>query len=80
MKQPYNNVNRKKFLIWGTAILSSFSVLSFLFGNRKKKGETVKMLTQDGTLVEIDTTHVKKKGSKISDSGIHDWIKPSSNS
>lgn len=34
------------------------------------------MLTEDGKLVEVDITNIQNRGNKISDTEIHDWIKP----
>ncbi|MFI5222298.1 MAG: hypothetical protein ACHQK8_08235, partial [Bacteroidia bacterium] len=65
---------RKKFMIWGLGVLSSVTILSHLF-NKKKKKETVKMLTREGKLVEVDISVLKSKGKKISDDELKTWIK-----
>ena len=66
--------SRKKFLVWGAAALSSVTVFRF-FGTKKKKAETVKMLAQDGTLVEIDKEHLVSIQKKITDSELQHWVK-----
>ncbi len=79
MEQTPKTSNRKKFLLWGATLLSSLTILKFLPGNRKKISEpaikTVKMLTQDGKLVEVD---VEKfycgKRKKISDEQLKTWV------
>jgi hypothetical protein len=71
--------SRKKFLLWGAALLSSFTVFKFISGNKKKPNEpaneTVKMLTQDGKLVEIDKKLLASSGKKISDEELQKWVK-----
>jgi hypothetical protein len=65
---------RKKFLIWGAAVLSSFSLLK-IFGNKQQeKNETIKMLTQDGKLVEIDKKLLASSTKKISDEELKKWV------
>ena len=67
---------RKKFLLWGAAILSSLTVLKFIPGiQQKKKKDTVKMLTQDGKLVEVDADKLYcGKRKKISDDQLKSWV------
>lgn len=67
--------SRKKFLLWSAVILSSATVLKFVTGNKKEKGETVKMLSEDGTLVEIDKDLLVSTGKKISNTELQNWIK-----
>lgn len=71
--------NRKKFLLWGAGILSSLTVLKFFSGSKKKKDQpdnaTVKMLTQDGKLVEIDKKLLASSGNKISNEELQNWVK-----
>jgi hypothetical protein len=71
--------SRKKFLLWGSALVASFTALRFFSGKAPSTppavGDTVKMLTQDGQLVEIDKTLLAATGNKISHDDIHDWIK-----
>ncbi len=79
MQQESKIKSRKKFLLWGTAVLSSFTILKF-FGSRKEKPEvkdtgTVKMLTQDGKLVEIDREFLAGTGHTISNEELQQWIK-----
>jgi hypothetical protein len=75
MQQIQKSQSRKKFLMWGAAALSSATVLRFFGGTKKKKSETVKMLAQDGTLVEIDKEHLVSVQKKITDSELQHWIK-----
>ena len=66
---------RKKFLLWGAAVLSSLTVLKFIPGNKQKKKETVKMLTRDGKLVEVDADKLYcGKRKKISDDQLKSWV------
>ncbi|MFC0775007.1 hypothetical protein [Terrimonas alba] len=79
MEQAKPKSNRKKFLLWGATILSSITVLKFLPYNKKKNNEpgneTVKMLTRDGKLVEIDKKLLASSGKKISDKELQKWVK-----
>jgi hypothetical protein len=75
MQQPTDNSSRKKFLWWGTAALASLTALKF-WGRSpsKEKKETVKMLTQDGHLVEIDKALIAS-GKKVTDKELQQWVK-----
>jgi len=65
--------SRKKFILTGVGAVALFGLLKLLFG--KKRNETVKMLTQDGRLVEVNPDVIKKLGKKVSNEEIHHWIK-----
>lgn len=71
--------SRKKFLLWGTALVASFTAFRFFSGKPRSKapaaGDTVKMLTQDGQLVEIDKTLLAATGQKISNEDLQQWVK-----
>lgn len=71
-----NNVSRKKFLAWSVGISSLLAVPAFLKFSAKKKNKAtaVKMLTQDGKLVEIDVANIPSQKKKIKQSEIHTWI------
>ena len=73
MEKEKNKLSRQKFLFWGIGITSLFAIPSFL---RRKKPETktVKMLTQDGRLVEIDAAHIPSQKKKIQPQHIHTWV------
>lgn len=79
MQQPQQTDSRKKFLIWGAAILSSLSFLQLIPGRRKTRdhssNETVKMLSQDGKLVEIDKRLLASSKGKVSSEELQQWIK-----
>lgn len=65
--------SRKKFVLWGLGIISSVTALKLIFPKRKKS-TTVKMLSKDGKLVEVDSRFIKVTGNKISEKDIHNWI------
>ena len=76
MEQSPRASTRKKFLLWGAAVLSSLTLLKFIPGNKRKKSETVKMLTQDGKLVEVDVTKLGcGNRKKVSDDELKTWVK-----
>ena len=61
-------------MIWGVGILASISVLKFAFAPQKKKN-TVKMLSQDGTLVEVDMAALQAKKRKVTNDELQAWVK-----
>ncbi len=75
MQENQKSKSRKKFLLWSAVALSSVTVFKFFGGTKRKKAETVKMLTQDGSLVEIDKELMVSSGKKISDKELQQWIK-----
>jgi len=79
MQQPQQTDSRKKFLIWGAAIFSSLAILKLIPGRKKHRDgstdETVKMLGQDGKLVEIDKRLLASSLRKVSNEELQQWIK-----
>jgi hypothetical protein len=73
-------VSRKKFVVWTVGILSAITAFRF-FQRAAPQPNTkmVKMLSSDGTLVEIEVSRLPSKRKKIKDEEIHTWIqrKPS---
>ena len=61
MQESQEFQSRKKFLLWSAVVLCSAALFKFIPGSKKKKSDTVKMLAENGTLVEID----KKLSSNI---------------
>ena len=58
--------SRRRFIAWGVASAAVFSAVKFILPSRKK--ETVKMLTQDGKLVSVDSLEIKaheKNGEEL---------------
>lgn len=75
MKNPQKTPTRKKFLIWSATVLSSLTFMKFFSGNEEKKNETIKMLTQDGKLVEIDKKLLTSSAKKITNQELKKWVK-----
>ncbi|MFI5152847.1 MAG: hypothetical protein ACHQET_05900 [Chitinophagales bacterium] len=79
---PAKVKTRRKIL---TAIgLLSFFPFSKLFSKKKlviscappsEKKETMKVLSQDGKLVEVDVAKIKRIKGKISDEELKNWIR-----
>ncbi|MHB8207902.1 hypothetical protein [Mucilaginibacter sp.] len=82
-----NLSSRRKF-VWGASILSAFvataATIGGSFWNKKKnatsigKGtaaKTIKMLTEDGKLVEIDASLITTNAKKVTDAELKNWIK-----
>ena len=68
------NSSRRKFTEWGIGALAAFSAIGLFFSQKKKK-KIVKMLTQDGHLVEVDEALIKSTGKKVDNKEIHTWVK-----
>ena len=73
MEQKPETSSRKKFFLWGLGILSSITAFKLITPANKKK-ETVKMLTQDGKLVEVDKDLLASGGKKITDEELKGWV------
>ena len=66
---------RKRFIGLGITTAALLTAFRFFIPEKKKKTETVKMLTQDGKLVEVDTEKLFcGKRKKISDEQLKNWV------
>lgn len=74
MQQNNQQNSRRKFMVWTASILSGLSLITLGVRGRIKK-ETVKMLTQDGKLVEVEKDLLTSPKKRISDDGLRNWIK-----
>ena len=83
---PVEPPTRRRF-VWAVGFLSIFTAISAVAGFRlpRKKDilrcgpetakKTIKMLTQDGKLVEIDASLLTAASKKITDGELQQWIK-----
>lgn len=74
MTTENKNQSRRKFISWGVAsaaVLAAFKLVK----PAAKKTETVKMLTQEGKLVEVEIAALSASRKKISDTELQNWIK-----
>lgn len=81
-----NSPSRRKF-VWGMGILSAFAAAATaigvpFFGKKKPepgkatvKKSTIKMLTQDGRLVEVDEALLSASRKKVTNIELQNWIK-----
>ena len=74
MTADKQNSSRRKFVEWGLGALAAFSAIGLFFSQKKGK-KTIKMLTQDGHLVEVDEALTKSTGKKVDNKEIHTWVK-----
>jgi hypothetical protein len=75
MKAEESQVTRRKMVLW-LGVLSLFSMVGAAFRpSNRRKVRTVKMLTQDGKLVEIDASILASGNKKISDKELQNWVK-----
>ena len=76
MDQNIKIASRKKFLLWGATLLSAVTVFKFIPKKETPKNSTVKMLSQDGTLVEVDIEKlIHGRVNKINDEQLKNWVK-----
>jgi len=72
-----SNINykeRRKLLYWVAGALSA--MMLWRFGNKETKtGKTVRMLTEDGQLVEVNTKHLTNQGRHVKPGEIQTWVK-----
>ncbi|MGZ3776179.1 MAG: hypothetical protein ACXVI9_00885 [Mucilaginibacter sp.] len=80
---PANAESRRKF-VWGLGIFSAFAAVAATSGlpfftkrsaKTASKKNIVKMLTEDGRLVEIDASLISSKKKKASNAELQHWIK-----
>jgi hypothetical protein len=76
----------RRKLLAGIGILSllSFLKIGSLGAKRKvvscappEEKKTIKLLSQDGTLVEVDVSKIKRLDRKVSNKELQEWIKRS---
>lgn len=71
-----NNVSRRKMVSW-LGVFSLFAMAGAAINPWKKsskKPATVKMLTQDGQLVEVDAALLAAGSKKVTDKELQNWI------
>jgi hypothetical protein len=80
---PANAPSRRKF-VWGVGLFSAFAAIAAATGlpfftkkDLKASGpkKTVKMLTEDGRLVEIDEALINTSRKKVTNAQLKNWIK-----
>ena len=80
----FNQAKERRSLIRGLGLLSLFPIFNFGFFSQKNnviscapdvKPTTMKMLTQDGRLVEVDISKIKGHKEKVSIKQLQDWVK-----
>lgn len=81
---PKAPASRKKFLLQAGALslLAAVAIKLPVFSGKKaiacapqSSGKKIKMLTQDGSLVEIDESLISAERRKISEQELRQWIK-----
>lgn len=80
---PANAESRRKF-VWGLGIFSAFAAVAATTGlpfftkrsaKTGSKKNIVRMLTEDGRLVEIDASLINAKKKKVTNAELQHWIK-----
>ena len=69
-------VTRKKFVLWGAAAVAALSAAGYFLRApvKKQKIATAKMLTEDGTLVEVEVAKLPRKRKKASIEQLQNWV------
>jgi molybdopterin-containing oxidoreductase family iron-sulfur binding subunit len=79
-KEKKDNASRRKFLslsLLGGASLAAGTAIGQTPEPKTGSGEKVKMLTQDGKLVEVDKSILESaKRQKVTTQDIFQWVKP----
>ena len=70
-----NKDTRRKALYWVAGALSVLMFWKYVPKGQKKEEETVKMLTEDGKLVEVDLKYLKGERTKLKPDEFHSWVK-----
>jgi hypothetical protein len=77
-------IKSRRKLLAGLGLLSLFSIWkSGLFTKKKQiisctppvQRETMKLLSQDGKLMEVEISQIKSRQGKISDQDLQGWVK-----
>jgi hypothetical protein len=72
-KEVKQHSTRRKFLFLGISAAAFYSF--FRFAGTGKKARTIKMLTEDGRLVELNEDLLPSKRKKVSDKELQGWVK-----
>jgi len=84
IQQIPDATKKRRSVLVGIGILSAFSFLSFGFFKKRKdviscappeSNGTVKMLTEDGKLVEVDIANLSSLRKKLTDKEMQEWVK-----
>jgi hypothetical protein len=84
--EPVADIKKgRRKLLWGIGILSFLPLLKLGFFSRKRdiiscapppsQPTTMKYLTEDGKLVEVDISKINSIQQKISNEELKDWVK-----
>jgi hypothetical protein len=65
--------DRRKFLYWTAGAVSALMFWKFIKRSEKKE-RPVKMLTEDGQLVEVDIQHLTGKRRRAKIEEIQNWV------
>ena len=67
--------SRKKFITAGISAAALLTAFRFFILTKKKKNNTIKMLTQDGVLVEVDAEKIiGSRKKQITDNQLKTWV------
>lgn len=69
--------NRRRFLYTGAGLAAALGFFSLprLFRRNTKAGKTVKMLAQDGSLVEVDASRISGQSHQATVKELQQWVR-----
>ena len=66
--------SRRKFLLTGTLAIGSVAVVRKFWLHKSRNKATVKFLTQDGQVVEVNKKHLPGKSKSVTKDQLVKWI------
>jgi hypothetical protein len=64
---------RRKLLLWAISLIAAIPFLRLAIPGDKKK--TIRLLTQEGKLVEVEVGNLPSKRKKINNDELRNWVK-----
>jgi hypothetical protein len=71
------NQNRRKFLLAGLTLTALWTTLKFW--NKPEEKKSMKFLTEDGKLVEVDINKLPSAKKAVSKAELQNWVSKKSN-
>lgn len=70
-----NIKERRKIIYWLAGAISAMMFWRMIPSSTEKKSKTVKMLTEDGQLVEVDEKFLVGDHQRLKPDEYHSWVK-----
>ncbi|KIC94604.1 hypothetical protein [Flavihumibacter solisilvae] len=66
--------NRRTLLYWFTAVFSGLMFRRIFSSGKKEEVTTMKFLSHDGKLVEVDSKYISRKKRSVEKEEIKNWV------